>query len=116
MTLEHQSGSELWGETAKLTVHLSSLLLKTPNGQIDADKVIAGSPGDPVVRLCTRGSDHPFLLLVQQVQSSNPTRAQVDEILKYIANCTVKPCKFCWGTSFIKERKMNGNPKQQWFM
>lgn len=26
MTLEHQSGSELWGETVKLTVHLSSLL------------------------------------------------------------------------------------------
>lgn len=49
MTLEHQSGSELWGETVKLTVHLSSLLLKTPKGQIDADNVIAGSPGDPVV-------------------------------------------------------------------
>lgn len=42
----------------------------------------------------------PTLLLVQQVQSSNPTRAQVDEILKYIANCTVKPCKFLLGYKF----------------
>lgn len=65
MTLEHQPGPELWRETVKLTVHLSSLLLKIPNRQIYADKVIAGSPGDPVVRLCTRGSDHPLLLLVQ---------------------------------------------------
>lgn len=65
MTSEHQPGPELWGETEKLTVHLSSLLLKIPNGQIYDDKVIAGSPGDLVVRLCMRGSDHPFLLLVQ---------------------------------------------------